>query len=116
MLALLLFLFLLLTLSIPWTLRNYDNIGFDEVVFHLNMPLKGASVYMENYRKVVLLPAIGISVEVIASIVMVSLFLGSFTKTKTLICQIRKWMPLPAARNRIREEQRAVQSRRRSSP
>ena len=94
MLALLLFLFLLLTLSIPWTLRNYDNIGFDEIVFHLNMPLKGASIYMENYRKVVLLPAIGISVEVIASIVMVSLFLGSFTKTKTLICQIRKWMPL----------------------
>ena len=68
------FVLLLLSLSISWTIKNYHNIGFDEILFHLNMPLQGAGIYVNNYLKVVLKPAIGIFAEILAGAVFVFLF------------------------------------------
>lgn len=36
-------LLVLLTFSLLWAQKNYGNIGFEEILFHLNMPLKGTS-------------------------------------------------------------------------
>ena len=93
-LILLFFFFFLLSLSIPWTLRNYKNIGFDEIVFHLNMPLQGASIYLENYRKAVLMPTIGITVEVLAGVVITYYILASIPKSKVFIGEVKKYMPI----------------------
>lgn len=68
------FVLLLLSLSISWAIKNYHNIGFDEILFHLNMPLQGAGIYVNNYLKVVLKPAIGIFAEILAGAVFVFLF------------------------------------------
>ena len=92
-LMLLFFLFLLLSLSIPWVLRNYKNIGFDEIVFHLNMPLQGASIYVENYKKLVLFPTIGITVEVIVGLIIVRFFFVLIPKSKALISKAKRWIP-----------------------
>lgn len=55
---LLLFLLLLLTFSLIWTKNNFGNIGFEEIVFHLNMPIEGASEgIIGDYIRKALLPA-----------------------------------------------------------
>lgn len=56
---LILFIFLLLTFSLFWCLRNFGNIGLNEIVFTLNMPLKGTSVsFMADYFRTALFPAV----------------------------------------------------------
>lgn len=55
----LIFLFLLLTFSMYWGFRNFGNIGLNEIIFTLNMPLKGTSTdFMANYYKTALLPSV----------------------------------------------------------
>lgn len=50
---------LLLTFSLRWAKGNFANIGFEEIVFHLNMPLKGTADNMiGGYLKAAFLPAI----------------------------------------------------------
>ena len=39
----LIFLLLILTFSLLWAQKNYGSIGMDEILFTLNMPLKGTS-------------------------------------------------------------------------
>lgn len=52
------FLLCLLTFSLLWAESKYGNIGFEEIVFHLNMPLKGvASDILETYCLQALFPA-----------------------------------------------------------
>ena len=54
-----LFLFFLLTFSLLWGLRNFGNIGFNEIIFTLNMPLKGTSnEFMANYYLTALFPSL----------------------------------------------------------
>lgn len=48
-----------LTFSLKWAKDNYGNIGFEEIVFHLNMPLKGtAESLLLSYAKNALIPAV----------------------------------------------------------
>lgn len=49
---LLMLVMLLLTFSFTWGLANYGNISFEEMVFHLNIPLKGTSTSLiEDYLR-----------------------------------------------------------------
>lgn len=75
------FALLLLTFSISWGVRNYHNIGFDEILFHLNMPLQGADIYINDYLRAVLRPTIGIFVEIAVAAAIVFFF---FTGSKKL--------------------------------
>ena len=70
------FILLLISLSLNWVAANFGGVGFDEIMFHLNMPMKGANSYVDSYIKKTLLPAIGILVEIIVGIFFVHLFLG----------------------------------------
>lgn len=55
----LIFLLLLLTASLLWAEKNFGNIGFDEIVFTLNMPLRGASgELLGDYIKKALMPSV----------------------------------------------------------
>ncbi len=56
---LLVFLFLLMMFSLFWAKQNYGNIGFEEIVFHLNMPLKGtSSEFIYSYIRTALIPSV----------------------------------------------------------
>lgn len=53
------FLLLLLTYSLVWGKKNFGNIGFEEIVFTLNMPLKGTSEsILTGYMIEALFPAL----------------------------------------------------------
>ena len=53
------FLCLILSLSLLWGKNNFGNIGFGEIIFHLNMPLKGtSSEFIGDYIKKALCPAV----------------------------------------------------------
>ncbi len=55
--GLLLFLLLLLTFSLMWAKEHYGNIGMEEIMFHLHMPLQGTSQsLLDNYMMTALLP------------------------------------------------------------
>lgn len=62
---------ILLSFSLEWCLDNFGNIGLDEIVFTLNMPLKGTAVdYYYSYFFDVIMPTvvlgiIGISIYAI---------------------------------------------------
>lgn len=61
--SILVFVLLLLTFSLLWAKNNYGNIGFEEIVFHLNMPLQGAAEnFVYSYIKTALLPALLFSI------------------------------------------------------
>lgn len=56
-----LLLLLILSLSLAWAYRNYGNIGFEEIVFHLRMPLTGtASNFINSYLRTALVPALAV--------------------------------------------------------
>lgn len=53
----------ILMFSLKWAKDNYGNIGFEEIVFHLNMPLKGtAESLLLSYAMRTLVPAVGVLV------------------------------------------------------
>ena len=55
---LLVFFMLLLSFSLVWCINNFGNIGLSEIVFTLNMPLKGtANSYFVSYFLLAFLPA-----------------------------------------------------------
>lgn len=52
------FLLILLTFSLIWCFENFGNIGLNEIVFTLNMPLKDASAgFVGDYIQTALFPA-----------------------------------------------------------
>lgn len=54
-----LFFLLLLTCSLMWATTHYGNIGMDEIMFHLHMPLQGTSKeLLQSYMTTALLPAV----------------------------------------------------------
>lgn len=55
------FLLILLTFSLNWGSKNFGNIGLNEIIFTLNMPLKEASTsFVADYFQTALFPAAGI--------------------------------------------------------
>lgn len=53
------FFLLLLSFSLIWCISNFGNIGLNEIVFTLNMPLKGtANSYFVSYFGYALLPTL----------------------------------------------------------
>lgn len=62
------FVLLLLSFSLLWILKTYGNIGLEEIVFHLNMPLKGVyQNFVNSYIRSALCPAVlGCAIEWIA--------------------------------------------------
>ena len=55
----LIFMLILLTFSIIWCTKNFGNVGMEEIVFTLNMPLKGTSTnYFYSYFMKALLPTV----------------------------------------------------------
>lgn len=56
-----LFLLVLLTFSLHWSFKNFGNIGLNEIIFTLNMPLKEASAgFVADYFRKAFFPAAGI--------------------------------------------------------
>ena len=61
--SLIIFLFVLLSYSLRWAKMNYGNIGFEEIIFHLNMPKQGTSgELLKSYFKDALIPSIIVSI------------------------------------------------------
>lgn len=79
----LLFFCLLISFSLNWTGDNFGGVGFDEILFHLNMPLKGAgNNYLQSYIQKALFPAVGIVVEVVIAFFMGRAILKMYPKVK----------------------------------
>lgn len=75
----------LLSFSLEWCLDNFGNIGFEEIVFTLNMPLKGTSVnYFYSYTLYVLIPTIGVSIAAVA----ISIIIYSMLKKKEIVFKV----------------------------
>lgn len=52
---------LILTFSLMWAKKNYGSIGMAEILFTLNMPLKGTSdSFLKSYAAEALLPVLGV--------------------------------------------------------
>lgn len=78
----LILLFMLLGFSLNWVKNNYGNIGFEEIVFHLRMPLKGTSeTFIVDYIKSALLPTIIVYI--------IWLFFVFFVNKKTYTIRIK---------------------------
>lgn len=69
------FLLLLISFSLNWVAANFNGVGFDEILFHLRMPLNGAGSYVNNYLHKAFLPATGILAEVLVAIIFIKVFL-----------------------------------------
>ena len=75
------FILLLLSLSLNWIGANFGGVTFDEILFHLNMPLKGTGEdYIHTYITKALIPAAGITVEILLAIFLIRTFLQLFPK------------------------------------
>lgn len=71
----LIFILLLISFSLNWVAANFNGVGFDEILFHLQMPLNGAGSYVSSYMHKALLPAAGILAEFLVAIVFIRIFL-----------------------------------------
>ena len=69
------FILLLISLSLNWIAANFNGVGFDEILFHLRMPINGAGSYVSSYIHKALLPAVGIMVEFLIAILLINVFL-----------------------------------------
>ena len=78
-----LFLLLLLSFSLNWTGDNFGGVGFDEIMFHLNMPLKGTGQsFIGSYFRKALFPAVGITVEILVGMAILKALLPGKVKEK----------------------------------
>ena len=83
---LILFGLLLISFSLNWVGANFGGIGFDEILFHLHMPLKGTgSNYISSYIYKTLIPAVGIIVEIIVAYYVGKALLDLFPVKKEVI-------------------------------
>ena len=69
------FILLLISFSLNWIAANFNGVGFDEILFHLRMPINGAGSYVKSYIFKVLLPAAGILAEILIAILFIKVFL-----------------------------------------
>lgn len=96
------FLLLLISLSLNWIGANFGGVTFDEILFHLNVPLKGTGEdYIHSYVTKALLPAVGIIVEILVAILLIHIFIPMFPntleKTKTAFAKVQKYRGWAAA-------------------
>lgn len=71
------------TFSLNWIGDNFGGVGFDEIMFHLNMPLKGTGQSLVgSYVHKVLVPAVGIPLELLIGIVLLKNLLSEKIKEK----------------------------------
>ena len=69
------FLLLMFSFSLNWIAENFNGVGFDEILFHLQVPLNGAGSYVSSYIRKVLLPAAGIIAELLIAVFFIKVFL-----------------------------------------
>ena len=90
-----LFFLLLITFSLNWTGDNFGGVGFDEIMFHLNMPLKGAGhSYFPSYFQKAFIPAIGIVAEMIVAIYLIKIVLSWYPKALERVKGIMRFWPI----------------------
>ena len=81
------FILLLISLSLNWIGANFGGVTFDEILFHLNMPLKGTGGdYIHTYITKAVLPAAGIVAEVLVLQFIIRAFLQIFPKAWEKVC------------------------------
>lgn len=81
-----LFFLLLLTTSLIWVQNNYGNIGIDEIIFHLNVPLEGTSQeFINSYLLTALLPALLLFAAELAITHIKRFSLSVSAKTRTVL-------------------------------
>ena len=93
------FLLLLLSLSLNWIGANFGGVTFDEILFHLNMPLKGTGGdYVHTYLTKAVLPAVGIVLEILVLLFILWSFLQMFPKAwdkvRTMMGKLQKYKVL----------------------
>ncbi len=85
-----LFIFILsfLSFSLVWVSDHYGNVSFDEIVFHLRMPLQGTSMqFIKSFLDTALKPSLYTAIELSAGILLFRSAFLTFTKTKFLWLQ-----------------------------
>ncbi len=82
------FLLSLISFALIWTKRNYSNIGFDEIMFHLSMPLEGtARTFVTSFIKRVLVPSV-----CVLAVICVLFWIASRPRMKERIRRLKeKW-------------------------
>lgn len=79
------FILSILSFCLVWVSNHYGNISFDEIVFHLRMPLQGTSVeIIQSFIDTALKPALITAVELTAGLLLIRETFLSFPKTKAL--------------------------------
>ena len=92
------FFLLLISFSLNWIAANFGAVGIDEILFHINMPLKGTgNSYIENYIFKTLLPAAGVTLEIVLGIIIVRELL----KIKPKIWEKAKEISVRASKYRV---------------
>ena len=90
-LIIVIFILSLLSFSLAWATKHYGNIGFDEIVFHLRMPLQGTSAqFVQSFIDTALKPALLTAIELSAGILLIRGTFLTFPKTKILWIKSRK--------------------------
>ena len=85
-----LFIFILsfLSFSLVWVSDHYGNVSFDEIVFHLRMPLQGTSMqFIKSFLDTALKPSLYTAIELSAGILLFRSAFLTFTQTKFLWLQ-----------------------------
>ncbi len=73
----------LIGFCLAWVTDHYGNIGFDEIVFHLRMPLQGTSMqFIQSFLDTALKPALYTAIELSGGILLIRGAFLSFPKTK----------------------------------
>lgn len=90
------FILLLISLSLNWVGANFGGVTFDEILFHMNTPLRGTGEdYVHTYITKAVLPAVGIIVEVLVLLFIIrsllQLFPKAWDKVKAVLAKVQKY-------------------------
>ncbi len=97
-LMLILLILLLLTFSLNWAVASFGNIGFDGIVFTLNMPLQGTDQsFIDSYLQKALLPAVGVYAEIVIGLWIAHALLRMFTKPYESLKGLKRYAGLACA-------------------
>ncbi len=95
---LILLILLLLTFSLNWAVASFGNIGFDGIVFTLNMPLQGTDQsFIDSYLQKALLPAVGVYAEIVIGLWIAHALLRMFTKPYESLKGLKRYAGLACA-------------------
>lgn len=90
------FILLLISLSLNWVGANFGGVTFNEILFHMNTPLRGTGEdYVHTYITKAVLPAVGIIVEVLVLLFIIrsllQLFPKAWDKVKAVLAKVQKY-------------------------